>query len=101
MGRPELAENYKKPEWKTWFEARRAMQVSKGATEKAVVTPRQTVVDVQEATASLKPRGKYVVYTEASYKRTHNGRTYNDWSEREKPMMESRWHEGDDVLQGR
>ena len=50
------------------------MQVSKGATEKAV-TPRQTVADVQEATASLKPRGKYVVYTEESYKRKHHGRT--------------------------
>ena len=81
LGRPKLAENDKKAEWKTWFEARRATQVSKRTIEKAVATPRQTVntvVDVQESTASLKPRGKYVVYTVESYNRTHHGRTYKD-----------------------
>ena len=29
MSRQKLAENYRMPEWKAWFEARRAMQVSK------------------------------------------------------------------------
>ena len=26
LGRPKMAENYKNAEWKTWFEARRAMR---------------------------------------------------------------------------
>ena len=62
-----------------WLDGQtRPLLVSNGATDKAVASPRQTVVDMQEATASLKPRGKYVVYTEESYKRTHHGRTYKD-----------------------
>ena len=42
MGRQKLAENYRIPEWKAWFEACRAMQVRKCASPKEAHDPEES-----------------------------------------------------------